>query len=70
MPPDLARAAGKLNAAARELGVARIVTPERVKQLGETAIRGVVSLVDPKKAALAIGRALVTRLVQGAERER
>jgi hypothetical protein len=29
-----------------------------------------VSLVDPKKAALAIGRALVTRLVQGAERER
>lgn len=70
LPPDLARAAGKLNAAARELGVARIVTPERVKQLGETAIRGVVSLVDPKKAALAIGRALVTRLVQGAERER
>lgn len=70
LPPDLARAAGKLNAAARELGVARIVTPERVKQLGEATIRGVVSLVDPKKAAMAIGRALVTRLVQGAERER
>jgi hypothetical protein len=71
LPPDLAARAVRLNVASREEGGGRVVTAARVGQLGVEGIRKVVSMPDPKQAALAIARALVRpEMDRGAERER
>jgi hypothetical protein len=71
LPPDLMARAVRLNVASREEGGGRVVTAARVGQLGIEGIRKVVAMPDPKEAALAIARALVSRAMdRGAERER
>lgn len=71
LPPDLAARAIRLNVASREGGGGRVVTAARVGQLGVEGIRRVVSMPDPKQAALAIARAVVSRVIdRGTERER
>jgi hypothetical protein len=71
LPPDVMARALRLNVASREGGGGRVVTAALVGQLGVEGIRNVVALPDPKQAALAIVRALVSRAFdRGAERER
>ena len=71
LPPELMARAVRLNVASREGGGGRVVTAARVGQLGVEGIRKVVAMPDPKQAALAIARALVSReMDRGAERER
>jgi hypothetical protein len=71
LPPDLMARAVRLNVTSRERGGGRVVTAACVGQLGVEGIRKVVAMPDPKQAAFAIARALVSRaLDRGAERER
>ena len=71
LPSDLMARAVRLNVASRERGGGRVVTVARVGQLGVEGIRKVLAVADPKQAALAIARALVSRVRdRGAERER
>ena len=71
LPPDLMARAVRLNVASREGGGGRLVTVACVGQLGVERIRKVLAVVDPKQAALAIARALVSRAMdRGVERER
>jgi hypothetical protein len=71
LPPDLAARAARINVASREAGGGRVVTAARAGQLGLEGTRKVVSMPDAKQAALAVARALASRVIdRGAERER
>jgi hypothetical protein len=70
LPPNVARQAVQLNVASREAGWGRIITADRVEQLGVEGIRRVVTLGDPGKVALALVRELLMRTKEGPERQR
>jgi len=72
LPADLKTEAVRLNVASREKGGESIITPDRVRELGEKGVREVItdSRGDPTRAARLVAEKAAERVVEGARPER